>query len=122
MIEAFGQQTQTQISNDQELELSLLHTTMSKNITITYELHPPSGIEPNGLSSSKIHEFSVASEGSSGSKYYDALRQSVVQAKTTLGEELTAWKDAVGTKELTKEPKKPKDEDDDEEDDEEANE
>ncbi|KAK7695241.1 hypothetical protein QCA50_002431 [Cerrena zonata] len=95
---------------------------MSKNIVITYDLHPPSGVEANGLSSSKTHEFTVTPEGTGASQYYDALRQSVVQAKATLGEELSAWKDAVGTTELTKEPKKPKEEDEDEDEEDETNE
>lgn len=91
---------------------------MSKDIVITYDFHPPTGTDTNGLSTSKTHIFPVTPEGTGPSHYYDALRQTVLKAKATLGEELTAWKDAVGTKELTKEHRKLKTEDDqDEEDD-----
>ncbi|KAJ7654949.1 hypothetical protein DFH06DRAFT_993000 [Mycena polygramma] len=95
---------------------------MSRAITIEYTVNPPA---PSGqtyeLPTSKKHEFKVGGPAAEAeqSEYYKELRESIAQARNTVGEELTAWRDAVGKSELTKESKKPKtdeEEDEDEED------
>ncbi|KAL6307756.1 hypothetical protein BKA93DRAFT_55150 [Sparassis latifolia] len=92
---------------------------MSAAITVTYELHPPPDTLTTGLLSTKTHQFPVADGVQSGKEYYEALRRAVADAKSTLGDELTAWRDAVGTREQEKEKKLPaKIEEDDEEEEE----
>ncbi|CAL1694807.1 unnamed protein product [Somion occarium] len=86
---------------------------MSRSVVVSYELHPPSDVVPSGLSTSKTHKFPLA-DGSSIPQYYDALRQSITQAKDTVGEELTTWRDAVGGREADKEPKTLKEDDEEE--------
>lgn len=93
---------------------------MSKALTVTYELFPPSGTPVTNLKTSQTHTFAVTSPDASSQAYYQSLRQSITQAKDTLGDELTAWRDAVGNRELKKEPRKvTKDDEEDEEDEEE---
>ncbi|KAI0370001.1 hypothetical protein BV20DRAFT_966982 [Pilatotrama ljubarskyi] len=93
---------------------------MAPAISITYELSPPSDTPaPENLTSKKTHEFPVTNADVGSQKaYYEGLRAAVLQAKSTLGEELTAWRDAVGRREDNKEakiPKKSEDDDDEEE-------
>ncbi|KAI0640184.1 hypothetical protein C8Q77DRAFT_1044270 [Trametes polyzona] len=93
---------------------------MSSSVTVTYQLNPPSDTPvPAHLSSTQTHEFTIGNTGSVGGQkaYYAGLRAAVLQAKATLGEELTAWRDAVGRREDNKEAKIPKksEEDEDEE-------
>ncbi|OBZ68416.1 hypothetical protein A0H81_11521 [Grifola frondosa] len=87
-------------------------------ISITYELHPPPGTSaPQNCTSTKDHEFIVQSLGAAEDtlkNYYEGLRQAIAQAKGTLGEELTAWRDAVGSGEQSKEVKVKKGEDEEE--------
>jgi len=91
---------------------------MSPTITVEYTINPPpsSGREYD-LPTSKKHEFKISgSSAESGqSEHYKMLRESIAQARQEVGEELTAWRDAVGKAELNKEPKKTKADDDEEE-------
>ncbi|KAF9820778.1 hypothetical protein IEO21_01221 [Rhodonia placenta] len=75
-------------------------------IEVTYDLHPPEGTPLSGLEPTKTHQFALSSSTTNAKDYYGALRAAVLDAKTTLGEELTAWRDAVGTREQGKESKK----------------
>lgn len=85
---------------------------MSRSLTITYDLHPPaaSSVDPS-LDPNAIHKFSLsvsASEGKSEPGYkahYEALKAAIAEARTQTGDELTRWRDAVGTAEKTKENK-----------------
>lgn len=89
---------------------------MSRSITVTYELNPPPQTTFDGLSRNRILTFpapNIASGKGENSKYYDNLRTAVAQAKDAVGEDLTAWRDAVGNLEQAKEPKKSKDSEDD---------
>lgn len=90
---------------------------MSRIITVEYTIKPPqSSGQGYDLPTSKKHEFPVQSSGQS--EHYKALRESIAQARQEVGDEMTAWRDAVGTAELNKEPKKPKaDEEEEEEED-----
>lgn len=77
---------------------------MSRLITISYELNPPAGIDAGSLSASKTHNFHV--KNNSGLKrYYGGLREAIAEARKQTGDELTAWRDAVGKAELSKETK-----------------
>jgi hypothetical protein len=93
----------------------------SSAITISYELKPPAGTEARDLTASKTQQFLVNTSPSEGqAKFYKSLQTAVEDARNQLGDELTAWRDAVGKGELSKEtPKTLKyDADEDEEDDE----
>lgn len=93
---------------------------MSTSIKITYELKPPAGIQTDGLTPSKSHGFTIPSSSVGDQKqYYTALQATIIKAKEEIGNELTAWRDAVGKSELTKEPKQLKSEEDEEEEEEE---
>lgn len=93
---------------------------MSSSITITYNLKPPAGIQSNGLNPSAVHEFNIPVSPNDGQKrYYTALEAAINKAKDQVGNELTAWRDAVGKAELTKEPKNSNSEEGDEEEEEE---
>ncbi|KAJ7487467.1 hypothetical protein B0H11DRAFT_1721000, partial [Mycena galericulata] len=63
--------------------------------------------------------FEVGTSSNEGgqSEHYKLLRESIARARHEVGEDLTAWRDAVGKAELSKETKKvtKSDEDDDEE-------
>ncbi|TFY59767.1 hypothetical protein EVJ58_g5582 [Rhodofomes roseus] len=92
---------------------------MASALTVSYELRPPPETPQEGLQAQKTHTFPVPSE-KKGKEYYESLRKAVAEARSTFGEELTAWRDAVGTREQTKESKLPKkNEDEDEDEDEE---
>ncbi|KAF8213171.1 hypothetical protein K438DRAFT_1803508 [Mycena galopus ATCC 62051] len=94
---------------------------MSRSITVEYTIKPPqSPGQGYDLPTAKKHEFPIqgllAEKGQS--EHYKMLRESIAKARQDVGEELTAWRDAVGTVELNKESKKPKaDEEEDEEED-----
>jgi hypothetical protein len=95
---------------------------MSRSITVEYTINPPaSSGQSYELSTTKKHEFAIrGSLAESGqSEHYKSLREGIAQARQEVGEELTAWRDAVGKAELNKETKKPQT--DDEEDEEEEN-
>ncbi|EKM61790.1 uncharacterized protein PHACADRAFT_248656 [Phanerochaete carnosa HHB-10118-sp] len=96
---------------------------MSRNIKITYDLKVPEGTSAPALDNPQTLQFPVA-ESADIKVYYSGLRESIERAKNTVGEELTAWRDAVGNREQSKEMKLAKkdeeegDEDDDENEDE----
>lgn len=95
---------------------------MAQSLTVSYDLHPPASTSaPTNLSANKSQEFPINSKGEGQKGYYESLRVSIGEAKATLGAELTAWRDAVGTAEQSKEGKKivKEDEDEEEEEDEE---
>ncbi|KAG2159120.1 uncharacterized protein EDB93DRAFT_445376 [Suillus bovinus] len=85
----------------------------SRELTVTYKIvPPPSTVAPPSLSQETTHRFPVVSLPASESqedidselkRYYASLRASIAEARTKLGEELTAWRDAVGSAELGKE-------------------
>ena len=98
---------------------------MSRDITITYELHPPPQVAPKGLSTTKVLSFpapAVAGGEGASSKYYEALRVPIAKARDAIGDDLTAWRDAVGSLEQSKEPKSSKVAEDDEAEEEEESE
>ncbi|THH30636.1 hypothetical protein EUX98_g3568 [Antrodiella citrinella] len=80
----------------------------ARNITISYELHPPADTPSTNLSASTSHQFPVSSNQLDLGEHYETLRGSLAQAKDVVGNELTEWKDVVGKLELSKEPKPPK--------------
>ncbi|KZT01168.1 uncharacterized protein LAESUDRAFT_664581 [Laetiporus sulphureus 93-53] len=95
---------------------------MASAITVTYELHPPSDTPAAGLETTKTHTFPVGN-ALVGKQYYDVLRNAIAEAKNTLGEELTAWRDAVGNREQVQESRLSQNYDEDEDgEDEEADE
>lgn len=84
----------------------------SRELTVTYKIvPPPSTVAPPSLSQETTHRFPITPLPSLESKedddslkrYYTSLRASIAEARTKLGEELTAWRDAVGNAELGKE-------------------
>ena len=91
---------------------------MAHSITVQYDLHPPQDTPASNLSSSKHHDFPLSNSGTP-KQYYEGLRQAIAQAKSTLGEELTAWRDAVGDREQVKETESAKKDEDEEEEEEE---
>lgn len=74
-------------------------------LTVSYALSPPEGTNsPHSLSPNGVHAFAVEAERTADIReYYEALRKSIAAAKERLGEELTAWRDAVGNTEVGKE-------------------
>ncbi|KAG2352793.1 hypothetical protein BDR07DRAFT_805203 [Suillus spraguei] len=103
----------------------------SRELTVTYKIDPPpSVVAPLSLSQETTRRFPIISLSDLKSKdstdselktYYASLRTSIAEARTKLGEELTAWRDAVGNAELGRE-KSVKAEADDEEEEENAEE
>ncbi|KAG1861957.1 hypothetical protein C8R48DRAFT_220281 [Suillus tomentosus] len=85
----------------------------SRELTVTYKIvPPPSAVAPPSLSQEAAHRFPITSlpdlesqddTESELKKYYTSLRASIAEARTKLGGELTAWRDAVGNAELGKE-------------------
>lgn len=86
---------------------------MSHNITLFYSLHPPESTEAPPLGTpSKTYEFPLKSGATNKQgAYYNALREAILEAKVKIGEDLTVWRDAVGTLEDKKEPRKVKTDD-----------
>ncbi|KAG1730691.1 uncharacterized protein EDB91DRAFT_1252553 [Suillus paluster] len=84
----------------------------SRELTVTYKIiPPPSTMAPQSLSQETTHRFPITSlpqeskedTDSELKRYYASLRVSIAEARIKLGEELTAWRDAVGNAELGKE-------------------
>jgi len=64
---------------------------------------------------SKTYEFPLNSGVENKQEaYYNALHKALLEAKTRIGEDMTVWRDAVGTLEDKKEPRKVKKDDDSE--------
>ncbi|KAI9569407.1 hypothetical protein HD554DRAFT_519332 [Boletus coccyginus] len=74
-------------------------------LTVSYSLSPPEGTNsPPSLALNGAHAFAIEADKTANiGEYYDALQKSIVAAKERLGEELTAWRDAVGNAEVGKE-------------------
>ncbi|KAJ7293456.1 hypothetical protein C8J57DRAFT_27138 [Mycena rebaudengoi] len=90
----------------------------ARAISVEYALNPPaSSAQASELPTSKKHAFALPA--GSGSGYYTTLRAAIEQARNEVGQELTAWRDAVGKAELSKEAKKTRTDDDEEEEEEE---
>ncbi|KAF8899352.1 hypothetical protein BD779DRAFT_1638387 [Infundibulicybe gibba] len=80
---------------------------MSQGISVTYEINPPAGSSYGDLTRSNTLTFSLKSALDKGyDEYYAALRDAIESARGDVGNELTAWRDAVGKAELKKETKK----------------
>lgn len=89
---------------------------MTRTIKIQYSLNLPEGVNTENKLTFKANKFEIDTTPSSnlnGSQleeakksYYVALRNALEEARTQIGDELTAWRDCVGKKELNKEPRK----------------
>ena len=94
---------------------------MSATVKASYSLHPPAGTA--NVAQRPTNSFNVDVEKSQDMRsYYANLRDAVMAAKSQLGQELTAWRDAVGTSENSKEAKIAKKQNNDDEDSEEVEE
>lgn len=91
---------------------------MSKSLTITYNLLPPTSVSAPSLTTTKSQDIAIR-ETDSSAGYYGSLREAIGQAKEILGSDLTGWRDAVGTLEQSKESKRVVKEDEEDIDDEE---
>ena len=72
-------------------------------VTVIYDLVVPDGTYRPKPESSTSHTRPVAPSASGHKEYYDALRAAIDEIKEVTGHELTAWRDAVGNRELGKE-------------------
>ena len=101
---------------------------MSSTIKIQYTLNLPEGVNTENKPTSKVHQFKIDNTPSSKDSdtqeakksYYDALQNALEEARNQIGDELTAWRDCVGKKELNKEPRKGNGVDEEEEEEEEG--
>lgn len=85
----------------------------SKNITVTYALHPPTSIKTpvdqdnNQIPTSQTvsHPFAPITSGSASetSGHYAALGPALRESQRVLMESLSGWKDAIGDSEKGKE-------------------
>ena len=82
-------------------------------VTVTYDLTVPDGTHRPNAESSTSHTRPVAPSASGHKEYYDALRVAIDEIKEVTGHELTAWRDAVGNRELGKEANVKKGDDED---------
>jgi hypothetical protein len=77
------------------------------SVRISYSLNPPAGVSAPGLDSSGQHKLLVSTpfshDADAQAAYYTALRSTIAEARAKLGDDLTAWRDAVGKKEVEKE-------------------
>ena len=92
---------------------------MSRSITIAYELNPPAQTSAEGLERERTLTFPVqAVKPGEGEicKHYADVRKAIAAARDAIGDDLTAWRDAVGSLEQFKEPRtSKKDEEENEE-------
>ena len=95
-------------------------------IKIRYSLELPEGVNTGDKPTSKTHQFKVDTAPSSNDSqdakksYYEALRDALEEARSQIGDELTAWRDCVGKKELNKELRKGNGDEEEEEEEEEG--
>ncbi|KAI0789516.1 hypothetical protein C8Q75DRAFT_765983 [Abortiporus biennis] len=84
-------------------------TTTSSTLSLSYTLNLPKDTPspPNNLPSKQTHNIplSLPAGASTTKEYYAALRESIAKAKNIFGDDLTVWRDLVGNRELSKEPK-----------------
>ncbi|KAI0756214.1 hypothetical protein C8Q80DRAFT_15556 [Daedaleopsis nitida] len=93
---------------------------MSHTLSIAYSLNPPADTLSEQLDANKTQQTSLPDPVAIGQKaYYEELRKAVLQTKVDLGEQLTAWRDAVGKREDNKEPRLSKKGEEEEEEEEE---
>ncbi|KAF8555099.1 hypothetical protein OG21DRAFT_943874 [Imleria badia] len=96
--------------------------TAQTTLTVSYTLSPPESTNsPPSLATKGAHAFVVeANKTANPGEYYAALQKSIAAAREKLGEELTAWRDAIGNGEAGKEKaaKAARAEDEDEDEDE----
>lgn len=105
-------------------------TDADRAVTIEYDFKLPSEVNPPKLSSGASggkpngsYKFQVNGGSTSDlSSYYESLLVALREAKSATGEDLTAWRDAVGDAEKTKEASMTKPVKEDEEDEDEENE
>ena len=82
-------------------------TTSSRTVIIEYQVSPPQGVDAPDLATKKTLKYEVHGSPDNGAKdYYKNLKEAVRVARDEVGEDLTAWRDAVGKAELRKEPTK----------------
>lgn len=79
--------------------------TTQTTLTVSYALSPPEGTtSPPSLALNGAHTFAIEAEKTADmGEYYEAVRKSIAAAREKVGEELTAWRDAVGNAEAGKE-------------------
>ena len=92
---------------------SSLMASTSKNIAVTYTLHPPTSIKsPTDQNNNQIptfqtvsHPFAPTTSGSASetSIHYAALGPALRESQRVLMESLSGWKDAIGDSEKGKE-------------------
>ncbi|KAI6031244.1 hypothetical protein PISMIDRAFT_671953, partial [Pisolithus microcarpus 441] len=106
-------------------------TTVKPTVSASYTLQLPAGTEhPPSLTPTVTHTFSIGNGSSHGAldsdssadvrEYYDGVRAAIAAARLKLGEELTAWRDAVSSWEVGRERKLKAEKDEEDEDEEEA--
>ncbi|KAI6120916.1 hypothetical protein EDD16DRAFT_1573569 [Pisolithus croceorrhizus] len=109
-------------------------TMVKPTVTASYTLRLPAGTEhPPSLTPTVTHTFPLGNSSSLGTldldpstasadvrEYYDSVRAAIAAARIKLGEELTAWRDAVGNGEAGKERKLKAAKEEDEEDEDEG--
>jgi hypothetical protein len=84
-----------------------------RQVAATYNLVLPEGTPPQNIGPSTSVTRPVAPSASGYKEYYNALRAAIDEVKVVTGHELTAWRDAVGNRELGKEVNTKKEEDED---------
>lgn len=87
-------------------------------VSVSYTLRPPPNTaNPPSLQPETAHVFPLEAADKAGqAAYYRGLSAAVLAAKAAVGDELTAWRDAVGSGESSKEAVVKKDADEDGED------
>ena len=65
-------------------------------ISYSLSVSPPPNAHTSELNASKAHEFRVKGDKNSYKDYYDGLRETLANARNTVGDELTKWKELVG--------------------------
>jgi hypothetical protein len=105
----------TQISTTHHPDTSTMTAAASSSmaITVTYNLNPPTSINPTKVlsnnkqiptSSTSLHPLNPAStSGSETSQHYAALGPALIESQRVLMESLSGWKDAIGDAEKAKE-------------------
>ncbi|KAF7973167.1 hypothetical protein HWV62_7326 [Athelia sp. TMB] len=86
---------------------------MPKSLTVSYDLLLPESVSVPSLTPTKSQSIAIK-DSESPAGYYGSLREAILQAKDILGSDLTAWRDAVGSLEQSKESKRVAKEDDEE--------
>jgi hypothetical protein len=82
-------------------------------VAVSYDLTVPEGTPSPEPGPSTSHTQPVAPSASGHKEYYEALRAAINEIKVVTGHELTAWRDAVGSRELGKEVNTKKGDDED---------